>query len=122
MYIAAFVFSFQYARSVQVGLWETSQVIRSFANKGTEDIYNGVDSKAARKACPSTMWTVARRKLDRLHNTTRLADLAVPPGNKLEALRRDRVGQHAIRINDQYRICFRWTDRGVEDVEITDYH
>ena len=68
------------------------------------------------------MWRGAQRKLDRLDSTTRLADLAVPPGNKLEALKRDRVAQHAIRINDQYRICFRWTDGGVEDVEVTDYH
>ena len=97
-------------------------MIRSFANKGTEDIYNGVDSKAARKTCPSSLWGGARRKLDRLYNTTRLPDLAVPSGNKLEPLKRDRVGQHAIRINDQYRICFRWSDGGVEDVEITDYH
>jgi toxin HigB-1 len=96
--------------------------IRSFANRGTEDIYNGVDSKAARKTCPTSIWRSARRKLDQLQVATRLADLAVPPGNELEALKRGRVGQHSIRINKQYRVCFRWTTGGVEDVEITDYH
>jgi proteic killer suppression protein len=96
--------------------------IRSFANKGTEDIYNGTDSKAARKTCPTSIWRSAWRKLDQLQVATRLPDLAVPPGNELEALKRDRVGQHSIRINKQYRVCFRWTTAGVEDVEITDYH
>jgi proteic killer suppression protein len=110
------------SRSVQAGLWEAAHVIRSFADKGTEDIYNGVDSKAARKTCPSLLGGSVRRKLDRLYDTTRLSDLALPPGNKLEGLKRDRLGQHAIRINGQYRICFRWTEAAVEDVEMTDYH
>jgi proteic killer suppression protein len=96
--------------------------IRSFANKGTEDIYNGIDSKVARKTCPSSIWRSAERKLDQLEVATRLVDLAVPPGNKLEALKRDRAGQHSVRINDQYRVCFRWSAGDVEDVEITDYH
>lgn len=65
---------------------------------------------------------VALRKLDALHAAVRLDDLRAPPGNRLEALRGDRDGQHSIRINDQWRICFRWTDAGAEDVEITDYH
>jgi proteic killer suppression protein len=57
-----------------------------------------------------------------LDNATELTDLKVPPGNRLEALKRDRAGQHSIRINDQFRVCFRWVDGGAEDVEITDYH
>ncbi|MBV8706004.1 MAG: type II toxin-antitoxin system RelE/ParE family toxin, partial [Acidobacteriaceae bacterium] len=65
---------------------------------------------------------IAKRKLDYLDNAADLNDLRVPPGNHLEALKGDRAGQHSIRVNDQYRICFRWTDEGVYDVEITDYH
>lgn len=65
---------------------------------------------------------VARRKLRQLEIAGRLSDLRVPPGNRLEALKGDRAGQHSIRINDQFRLCFRWTDTGAEDVEIVDYH
>ena len=66
--------------------------------------------------------SVARRKLRQLEIAGRLEDLRVPPGNRLEALKANRAGQHSIRINDQYRICFRWTSAGAEDVEIVDYH
>ena len=65
---------------------------------------------------------VARRKLRQLELAARLDDLRVPPGNRLEALKADRVGQHSIRVNDQWRVCFRWTEGGAEDVEIVDYH
>ncbi|HZF11351.1 MAG TPA: type II toxin-antitoxin system RelE/ParE family toxin [Thermoanaerobaculia bacterium] len=65
---------------------------------------------------------VARRKLRQLEIAGRLDDLRVPPGNRLEALKGDRVGQHSIRVNDQFRVCFRWTAGGAEDVEIVDYH
>ena len=65
---------------------------------------------------------VARRKLRQLQIAGRLDDLRVPPGNRLEALQGDRAGQYSIRINDQYRVCFRWTAAGAEDVEIVDYH
>jgi len=65
---------------------------------------------------------VARRKLRQLEIAGRLDDLRVPPGNRLEALRGDRAGQHSIRIKEQYRVCFRWTAAGPEDVEIVDYH
>ena len=65
---------------------------------------------------------MARRKLRQLEIAGRLSDLRVPPGNRLEALKRGREGQHSIRINDQFRLCFRWTDTGAEDVEIVDYH
>lgn len=66
--------------------------------------------------------TVAMRKLAMLNRAGRLDDLKIPPGNRLEALKRDRKGQHSIRINDQFRICFVWTAEGPEDVEIVDYH
>jgi proteic killer suppression protein len=66
--------------------------------------------------------TVARRKLRQLEIANRLDDLGVPPGNRLEALRGQRLGQYSIRINDQWRVCFRWTAAGAEDVEIVDYH
>jgi proteic killer suppression protein len=65
---------------------------------------------------------VARRKLRQLEIAGRLDDLRVPPGNRLEALKGNRAGQHSIRVNDQFRVCFRWTDTGAEDVEIVDYH
>ena len=65
---------------------------------------------------------VARRKLRQLEIANRLEDLRVPPGNRLEALKSGRAGQHSVRVNDQFRVCFRWTDAGAEDVEIVDYH
>jgi proteic killer suppression protein len=65
---------------------------------------------------------VARRKLDQLDATRELRDMASPPGNRLEALKRDRLGQHSVRINDQWRVCFVWTPQGPKDVEIVDYH
>ena len=97
-------------------------MINFFKDKATEDIFNGIDSKLARKACPQTLWRIAARKLDLLDSAAYLDDLKIPPGNKLEALLGDRKGQYSIRINEQYRICFRWTDAGVEEVEIVDYH
>lgn len=66
--------------------------------------------------------TVAMRKLAMLNQAARLDDLRIPPGNRLEALTGNRAGQHSIRVNDQLRVCFRWTDAGPEDVEIVDYH
>ncbi|MDX2298643.1 MAG: type II toxin-antitoxin system RelE/ParE family toxin [Xanthomonadaceae bacterium] len=66
--------------------------------------------------------TAARRKLEQLHAATTLDFLRVPPGNRLEALRGERIGQHSIRINDQWRLCFRWLGTDAEDVEIVDYH
>jgi proteic killer suppression protein len=76
----------------------------------------------ARVARFANIQTVAMRKLAMLNQAGRLDDLRVPPGNRLEALRGNRVGQHSIRINDQFRVCFRWTDAGPEGVEIVDYH
>ena len=97
-------------------------MIRSFNNHGTEDVFNRRRTKAARSTCPEQLWRVAQRKLDQLNAAVSLASLRIPPGNHLEALGHDRQGQHSIRINDQYRICFVWTDEGPERVEITDYH
>ena len=97
-------------------------MIRSFRNQGTEDIFNGQNSKAARRLCPQNVWSIAARKLEQLDSAETLDDLRVPPGNRLEALARDRVGQHSIRINQQYRVCFVWTLSGPDEVEITDYH
>lgn len=97
-------------------------MIISFRNKETEDIFDGTHSKRARKVCPQTLWNIAQRKLDLLNAAAQLSDLRVPPGNNLEALKGSRRGQHSIRINDQFRICFNWTSHGAENVEITDYH
>jgi len=99
-----------------------SEVIASFRDKGTEDLFYGRDTKQARKACPSDLVRVARRKLDQLNQAAVLGDLRAPPGNRLEKLAGERDGQHSIRINDQWRVCFRWADSGGEDVEIVDYH
>ena len=97
-------------------------MIKSFKGRATEDIFNGIASKVARKACPVNLWKVAARKLDQLDSVMLLDELKVPPGNQLELLHRDREGQYSIRINKQYRICFVWQTDGPMDVEITDYH
>ena len=92
-----------------------------FGDRATEDVANRVDSKAARRACPAKILPAARRKLAMLNAAGDLVDLRTP-GNHLEALRGDRYGQYSIRINDQFRICFRWTVDGALDVQIIDYH
>jgi proteic killer suppression protein len=97
-------------------------LIVSFKDRGTQDIYDGRSTARARRACPSRLWKVAGRKLDHLNRAHVVEDLAVPPGNSLERLRGDRWGLWSIRINDQYRICFRWTVDGPADVQIIDYH
>ena len=97
-------------------------MIRSFADAGTEDLFHGRDSKAARRTCPRQLWGVSRRKLDQINAAVSLASLRVPPGNRLETLARERAGQHSIRVNDQLRVCFVWTDAGPEQVEVVDYH
>ncbi|BDA73570.1 Plasmid maintenance system killer [Rivularia sp. IAM M-261] len=97
-------------------------MIVSFKDRGTEDIFDGNDSKEARRQCPIDCWKTAQRKLDQLNAASNLDDVKIPPGKRLEALKGDRLGQHSIRINDQYRICFKWTSQGSEEVEIVDYH
>lgn len=97
-------------------------MIVSFKDEGAEDIFNGKNTKAARKTCPKPLWKLAARKLDQLDSVTTLNELQFPPGNWLEALRGNREGQHSIRINDRYRIWFVWTDAGPDKVEVVDYH
>ena len=92
-------------------------MIETFRCKDTEFLFKGV-----RVARFINIESVARRKLKMMDAARQLYDLRSPPGNRLEALKGDRAGQYSIRINDQFRICFRWTDAGVEDVEIVDYH
>jgi proteic killer suppression protein len=92
-------------------------VIRSFKDRRTAALFRG-ETVAAFRAIEK----VAHRKLDMLDGAARLTDLAAPPGNRLEALKSDREGQHSIRINDQWRLCFVWRDGGAELVEIVDYH
>ena len=97
-------------------------MIQSFESAATEDIFNGKNTKAARRTCPQTLWMVATRKLDQLDSVTSLGELNAPPGNRLEALSGGRKGQYSIRINDQYRLCFVWQAAGPGSVEIVDYH
>ncbi len=93
-------------------------MIRSFRDKTTEAVFNGEGPKG----CPADLVKVARRKLRYLNAAGDLGDLRSPPGNRLEALARDRKGQHSIRINDQFRLCFVWTPEGPAEIEIVDYH
>jgi proteic killer suppression protein len=96
-------------------------MIINFADKGTEDLYNGFDTKATR-SIPQTIWKAARLRLDALDGAKQLQDLKFPPGNRLESLKGTLSGYYSIRINNQYRIIFRWIDGNIHDVEITDYH
>lgn len=97
-------------------------VIRSFKTSGTEDIFNGRSTKQARGICPKSLWRITWRKLDQLDSVEKLQELRIPPGNRLEQLSGERMGQCSIRINEQYRICFVWTKDGPDEVEIVDYH
>jgi toxin HigB-1 len=92
-------------------------MIQSFKDGDTKKLYETGSNKRW-----AAIQTVARRKLDQIEASINLSDLRFPPGNRLEALKRDRTGQHSIRINDQYRICFIWKEDGAHLVEITDYH
>ena len=93
-------------------------MIRSFRDRDAERLFRWEPIKRL----PKSLLRVALRKLMLLDAADRLEDLRVPPGNRLEKLTKDRIGQLSIRINDQWRICFRWQSNGVEDVEIVDYH
>ena len=97
-------------------------MIQSFKSPGTEDVFNGVASSSARKCCPQTVWPIAWRKLDQLNRVRDLAELQVPPGNRLEWLKGNLKGLCSIRINQQYRICFLWENGHAYEVEIIDYH
>ena len=93
-------------------------VIHSFANKPTERLWLGQKAPEF----PPSILKVALRKLTQLEAASRLDELRLPPGNRLEELKGDRKGQHSIRINDQYRVCFKWNGQNAHAVEITDYH
>ena len=93
-------------------------MIKSFKDTATEAVFND----EMRKGFPADLFKVTRRKLMLLDAAEVLEDLKVPPGNRLEALRGNRAGQHSNRINDQFRVCFAWTLEGPKDVEIVDYH
>jgi len=112
--------------TLEIGIaWESCYIgtmIVSFKDQGTEDIFNGKNTKVARKICSSHLWKIAIRKLDQLDSVIALDELRIPPGNRLEWLIGSRKDQHSIRINEQYRICFSWTTSGPEHVEIVDYH
>ena len=97
-------------------------MIQLFRNKGTEDIFNGKNTKSASKICPRSLWNIATRKLDQLDSVQILDELKVPPGNMLEMLIGNRKGEHSIRINNQWRICFIWKSGNAYDVENVDYH
>ncbi len=93
-------------------------MIQSFRDSETERIWSGLRSRRL----PSDIQAVALRKLRMLNQARLLTDLRIPPGNRLERLGADRAGQHSIRINDQWRICFEWRQGGPRNVEIVDYH
>ena len=92
-------------------------VIKSFKSRDAELLFNDDEVKRWRN-----IQNAARRKLNMLHAATKLSDLKIPPGNRLEKLRGDRQGRYSIRINDQYRVCFEWRESDAYEVEITDYH
>jgi toxin HigB-1 len=96
-------------------------VIRSFGDDTTQDIWNGIISRAARKA-PKDLWAAIRRKLDQIDAVAKLDDLRIPPGNRPHSPHGDWAGYHAIRVNDQYRIVFRFLDADAHDVQCLDYH
>ena len=96
-------------------------MIVNFKDNAAEDIFNGLRSKQALKY-PQTIWSTVQRKLDMLNAAHALSDLSCPPGNRLERLKGRLKGFHSVRINDQFRIVFRWSENNASDVQITDYH
>jgi proteic killer suppression protein len=92
-------------------------VVRSFRDRETEKVFRREFSRRFQRIAPA-----AKRKLDHIHAAASLSDLGAIPGNRLEALAGDREGQYSIRVNDQWRICFRWVDSDASEVEIVDYH
>lgn len=101
--------------------WHTREVIQSFVDDATRDIFDGVESMAAR-TIPKAIWGIARRKLDLLNAANDERDLRVPPSNHFERLKGNLKGLCSIRVNDQYRIVFAWSGNTASGVRITDYH
>ena len=99
-----------------IKLWA---VIKSFADKDTKEFW---DTGKSQRMPPANLRNASRKKLAMLNSAVRLEDLRIPPGNRLEQLHGDRKGQHSIRINDQFRVCFVWRDGDAHEVEISDYH
>lgn len=97
-------------------------MILDFADAGTEDVFHGNRTKAARRCLPPELWPAAQRKLDRVNRAREPRELADPPGNRLEALKGDYAGFFSIRINDQFRIVFRFENGDAREVGIVDYH
>ncbi len=97
-------------------------MIEAFADQGTRDIFEGTDSKAARRQLPKQLWGVARRKLDLLNRAVSMEDLKVPPANRLEKLSGELAGKLSIRINEQYRVVFRFEAGKASEVWVGDYH
>lgn len=93
-------------------------MIKSFKDKETEKVY----SREGSRKLPIDIQQVALRKLRMINNAKTLNDLRIPPANNLEKLKGNREGEHSVRINDQWRVCFKWKDRDAQEVEITDYH
>jgi proteic killer suppression protein len=102
--------------------WYLVEVILDFADQATEDVFHGTRSKAARRCLPAVLWAAAQRKLDRLNRAKEPRDLTDPPGNRLEAMKGDYAGFFSIRVNDQYRIVFRFEGGDARQVRIVDYH
>jgi toxin HigB-1 len=96
-------------------------LIRTFRTRATRDIFAGNATKTARRSLPEVLWARARLKLDEIDSASDLRQLGLP-SNRLEKLAGDRAGEYSVRINRQYRICFRWANADAWDVEITDYH
>ena len=96
-------------------------MIHTFADAATADVFNGANTRAAR-TIDKSVWPVARRKLDMINAATAVQDLRVPPGNRLEALKGDQLGRFSIRVNDQYRISFRFEEGNAFEVCCEDYH
>lgn len=97
-------------------------MIKSFRNAATEDVFEGQNTKHARKDFPRELWSVMRRKLDMLNQAASLNDLSALPGNRLEDLKHTMKGYHSIRVNDRFRVTFRFEDGHAHDVAIEDYH
>jgi len=97
-------------------------MIRDFADRGTADVFHGRNTKEARRSLPAALWRAGRRKLERLNAAVELADLRDPPGNRLEPLAGDLAGFHSLRVNDRFRVVFRFAGGDASAVQIVDYH